>query len=123
MKNFCNLKRNVQLGERFLTQSMKPFHHTFVNSSLTSSLVSDAVALTSLSDGLMDLKGVRPPVISVKTAPFPKTSEATIDEQDDYQKNTDEQAVLVDTVLPSQSKNSWQNQLLSIFAWSQYYLK
>lgn len=84
--------------------------------------MSDAVALTGLSDGLTDLKGVRPPVISVKTAPFPKTSEATIDEQDDYQKNT-EQAVLVDTVLPSQSKNSWQNQLLSIFAWSQYYLK
>lgn len=84
--------------------------------------MSDAVALTGLSDGLMDLKGVRPPVISVKTAPFPKTSEATIDEQDDYQKNTDEQAVLVDTALPSQSKNSWQNQL-SIFAWSQYYLK
>lgn len=43
----------------------------------------------------MDLKGVWLPVFRIKITSFPKTSEANIDEQGDYQENIDEQTVLV----------------------------
>ena len=43
---------------------------------MSSHLKFDAVALTGLSDDLIDLKGVWLPVFSVKFAAFPRTYEA-----------------------------------------------